>query len=309
MTSTVAVSGSSTPVPSTVVQTITTGGSTITQNVLPTSASSAPATVSSSAAPFNGTDAGASPSSTPAPGVIAAAVVVPVAVVALLIAGSLFFWKKRKQRKEAEEARKKEMEEYSFNPNNDPTIPAVGSANGDEGETGGGYRGWGTTSSATRKASTTLSSGMARSDSGGAGYRGQHSPNNPSGFNFTENGSGDPLMEGDGHEPIGALGAAPVAGTKSSGVNRGPSNASSAYSGGANRSDTSGEGPSPIHATSPQQYYDFMSPEGGLPHDNVDGSWGGGQPVIKDVSARRNTRIENPSVFHQQGNSGIAQNF
>ena len=276
---------------------------------MPTPATSA-STISSSTAPFNGTGASTSPSSGPAAGVIAAAVVVPVAAVALLIFGSLFFWKKRKQRKEAEEARKKEMEEYSFNPNNDPTIPAVGSANGDEADQSGvGYRGWGTTSSATRKASTTLSSGMARSDSGGAGYRGQHSPNNPSGFNFTENGSGDPLMEQDGHaEPIGALGAAPVAGNKNSGVNRGPSNASSAYSGGANRSDTSGEGPSPIHATSPQYYNEFMSPEGGLPHDHVDGSWGG-QPVIKDVSARRNTRIESPSVFPQQGNSGISQNF
>jgi hypothetical protein len=34
-------------------------------------------------------------------------------------------------------------------------------------------------------------------------------------------------------------------------------------------------------------------------------------PVIRDVTARRNTRIETPTSAHfpQQGNSGIAQNF
>ena len=291
------------------VITRTTGGSTFTQNIVPTVATSAAATTSSNPS-LNATNNGTSGSSQMPPGNIAAAVVVPVVAVALLIVGSLFFWKKRKQRKEAEEARKKEMEEYSFNPNNDPTIPAVGSANGDGANHETGYRGWGTTSSATRKASTTLSSGMARSDSGGGGYRGQHSPNNPSGFNFGENNSGDPLMDQNGAyaEPVGALGAAPVSANKGTGVNRGPSNASSAYSGGANVSDTSGERVSPIDAGSPPYYSEYMSPEAGMPHDHADGSWGG-QPVIKDVSARRNTRIENPSVFPQQGNSGISQNF
>jgi hypothetical protein len=32
------------------------------------------------------------------------------------------------------------------------------------------------------------------------------------------------------------------------------------------------------------------------------------QPVIRDVQARRNTRIENPSHFPQQS-AGISQNF
>ena len=223
-------------------------------------------------------------------------------VVALLIVAGLFFWKKRKQRKEAEEARKKEMEEYNYNPNNDPTIPAASSGSGDGGDKSG-YRGWGTTSSNTRKASTTLSSGLAKSDDGGYPSRGQYSPNGPS-----ENHSGDPLMDNNGQaEPVGALGAAPVSSNRGNGVNRGPSNASSAYSGGANRSDTSGEGP-PMHVGSPQYYNDLLYQEGGMPHDHADGSWGG-QPVIKDVSARRNTTIENPSVLPQQGNSGISQNF
>ena len=118
-------------------------------------------------------------------------------------------------------------------------------------------------------------------------------------------------MDGNGAhaEPVGALGGAPVSGNKSAGgVNRGPSNASSAYSNGANRSDTSGEGPSPMSVGSPQYYNDLMYQDVGMPHDHADNSWGG-QPVIKDVSARRNTRIENPSVFPQQGNAGISQNF
>lgn len=53
-------------------------------------------------------------------------------------------------------------------------------------------------------------------------------------------------------------------------------------------------------------YYDESMPQHG-PYG--DGTYGGGHPVIRDVPARRNTRIENPSVFPQQGSSGIAQNF
>jgi hypothetical protein len=89
-------------------------------------------------------------------------------------------------------------------------------------------------------------------------------------------------------------------------VNRGPSNASSAYSG-ANYSDVSAEGPLPNG--SPQDYGGFANPdEAGAHNPYGDGAWGA-QPVIRDVSARRNTRIENPSVIPHQGNSGIAQNF
>ena len=287
----------------TVVVQITTAGSTITQSVPASSASSAAAASSSDSSGFNSTTTNASSGPAPDAGKIAAAVVVPVVAIALIILASLYFWKKRKQRKDAEEARKKEMEEYSYNPNNDPTMPAVGSSNGDEAEPVG-YRGWGNTSAATRKASTTLSSGMAKSDDGGNPYLGQYSPNGPN----SEKHSGDPLMDQQGQaEPVGALGTGPVSGNRGNGMNRGPSNASSAYSGGANRSDTSGEGP-PLHVGSPQYYNDVMYQDGAMPHDHVDGSWGG-QPVIKDVSARRNTRIENPSVLPQQGNSGISQNF
>jgi hypothetical protein len=57
------------------------------------------------------------------------------------------------------------------------------------------------------------------------------------------------------------------------------------------------------------EYYDNQGYYQQGPYGNNDPYGAGQQPVIRDVSARRNTRIENPSVFPQQGNSGIAQNF
>jgi hypothetical protein len=243
----------------------------------------------------------------------------------------LFFWKKRKARKGAEEQRKKEMEEYGFNPNNDPTLPPVGAAYGEnkseEAEDGGGYRGWGATNSTTtHKLSTNLGSGagaigVAVSDGGsnGGGYGYQTSPSN--GTERPSDGhSSDPLVGSPGARPptgdsdLGALGAAPLAGSarQDRGVHRGPSNASSAYSNGPARSEGSDDIPLPggaptgpyYHEDSP--YYNDGQGQPGLYGDNP---YGGGQPVIRDVQARRNTRIEKPAVFPQQGNSGIAQNF
>lgn len=259
-------------------------------------------------------------------GKIAVAVVVPVLAVALIVLAALFFWRKRKQRKDAEELRRKEVEEYGFNPNNDPTLPAVGgaSSNGDDPtemrETdGAGYRGWGTTSAA-RQPSTTLSSGngqigMARSDSDS--NPGGYSAGSPTGG--TDVQSGDPLVGSPTHarpgtadsETIGALGSGPAAlgNRQDRDIHRGLSNASSAYSG-AHRSDTSDNGISGNQ--SGQQYYnEGMYYDEGMPQHGPygDGPYSGAQPVIRDVQARRNTRIENPTVFPQQGNAGIAQNF
>ncbi|KAL8718758.1 MAG: hypothetical protein Q9225_004138 [Loekoesia sp. 1 TL-2023] len=254
----------------------------------------------------------------PTGGRIAVAVVVPIVAVALIVLGALFYWRKRKQRKDAEELRRKEVEEYGFNPNNDPTLPAVGgaSSNGDDPsemrETdGAGYRGWGTTST-NRKQSATLSSGnggigIARSGSGSdpGGYHAQSSPT--AGTNQSSDvHSGDPLVA-NGRPPtadsetIGALGNGPVANgnRQDREIHRGPSNASSAYSGG-HRSDTSGDGGGAAGQQYYREYYDEAMPQHG-PYG--DGTYGGGQPVIRDVPARRNTRIENPSVFPQQGSS------
>lgn len=168
------------------------------------------------------------------------AVVVPVAAVALIVLALLFWWRKRKQRKDAEELRRKEVEDYGFNPNNDPTLPAIGgaSSNGDETsemrETdGAGYRGWGTTST-NRKASTTLSSGnggigIARSGSGSdpGGYHGSSPTANTAQNSDVQ--SGDPLvgspqhdrpMSGDS-ETIGALGTGPAANGNRNDIHRG----------------------------------------------------------------------------------------
>ncbi|KAI9678173.1 MAG: hypothetical protein M1817_006118 [Caeruleum heppii] len=249
---------------------------------------------------------------------IAVAVVVPVVAVAIIVGLLLFFWRRRKQRKDAEDLRRKEVEEYGFNPNNDPTLPAVGQTGSHDDEMteeGNGYRGWGA-APMVRKASTNLSSGngaigMAVSDGSARGPNG--SPTQPPG---SEAHSGDPLLNSPNRPPtadsetIGALGAAPAAGANRHDIHRGPSNASSSYSA-ANRSEGSAEAPVP-GAPHPANYYNNeYYDDGGFQQAGpyADGSAGGGQPVIRDVQARRNTRIENPSVFPQQGNAGIAQNF
>lgn len=256
-------------------------------------------------------------------GKIAVAVVVPVTAVALLVLAALFLWRRRKQRKDAEELRRKEVEEYGFNPNNDPTLPAIGATNSNEKpsdmreQDGAGYRGWGTTSTA-RNPSATLSSsngqiGVARSDSG----------SNPGGYAAgsptagTDVHSNDPLVGSPGHRPetgdsetIGALGGGPVAGSRADrDIHRGPSNASSAYST-AHRSDISADG-GPGGGSGPAYYDDGLYYDEGIAQQGPygDGQLHTGQPVIRDVQARRNTRIENPSVIPQQGNAGIAQNF
>ena len=188
------------------------------------------------------------------------------------------------------------MEEYGFNPNNDPTLPAVGVASEMIQDQSSGYRGWGNTNS-NRKASTTLTSGMTGHSDSGSNPGGYNSPGSPPQGVKSDGLSNEPLVH-DGQDPetIAALGHAPSA-NQGRDIHRGPSNASSSYSA-ANGSDNSGEYPMP--ATNGQDYYNENYPQ--HPYDN-------GQPVIRDVSARRNTRIENPSVFPQQGNSGIAQNF
>lgn len=299
------------------------------QSVLPSSGSSAASTTSSGAAALAYQDAsGNSPSGLSAGGKIAVAVVVPVVAVALIVLALLFLWRRRKQRKDEEELRRKEVEEYGFNPNNDPTLPVVLGAGSPDDEPsemreadGAGYRGWGATP-ANRKASTTLSSGnggaigVARSDSGG-----NPSPYNPGSpttatAHSSDVQSGDPLLAGrplsTDSETIGALGVAPAAmgNRQDRGIHRGPSNASSAYSG-ANRSDHSGDGSLPHAMTSPQYYGEGISYDEGIPQNGPYGDtpYGGPPPIIRDVQARRNTRIENPTVFPPQGNSGIAQNF
>jgi hypothetical protein len=115
---------------------------------------------------------------------------------------------------------------------------------------------------------------------------------------------------GDG---VGALGAAAGglyrhrSGTGD--IRRGPSNASSAYSG--HHSEASSDAPQ-----MPGPYYQEEVPYNIYNDANAshgpygDGSYGGAgvQPVIRDNQARRNTRIERAPTF-PQGQGGIAQNF
>lgn len=246
-------------------------------------------------------------------GTIAVAVVVPVVSVALILVLAWYLWRRWKAKKLAEEERRKEVEDYGFNPNNDPSLPpfAGGAAMATQDDTSG-YRGWGATSSG-RKASTNLSSGMglAMSEAGsGAGYHHTTSPSEGT----IQYSDGRPTS-GEAVEPVGILGSAPpaAANNRVSDIHRGPSNASSAYSG-ANRSEASDDSHmSASHPTAPfyeenpyygdtQQQYTAYTPY--TPY-----SEGAAQPVIRDVQARRNTRIESPAVVPRQGNAGIAQNF
>ena len=211
------------------------------------------------------------------------------------------------------------MEEYGYNPNNDPTLPAVaGSSAGHDGpfemreEGSSGYRGWGTTAVASsgRKASTTLSGGNSAGGIGMAYSEGTSPTHGP----VSDTRSDNPLVDGrplsTEAEALGAMGPAASA-NRSGDINRGPSNASSSYSA-ANRSDGSGEaGTGGVGGSTPyyNNQYDTGNPYGetqyGSPPGRAEMS---GQPVIRDVQARRNTRIENPSHFPQQS-AGISQNF
>ena len=156
-----------------------------------------------------------------------------------------------------------------------------------------GYRGWGSTTaggSVGRKASTTMSGGKTAgtlSDSIG----------------HARGGSAEArAMDGspDG-EILGAMGATANSNDNNKAdVHRGPSNASN-YSAEA-RSEGSDGG---IYPNGNGAYYDQYNQN---PYGTPGTQELGGQPVIRDNPARRNTRIENPSHYPQQS-AGIAQNF
>lgn len=238
---------------------------------------------------------------------------VPIVAVALLVLLGLWFWRKRKQRKDAEELRRKEVEEYGYNPNNDPTLPAVGAAGSDgpfemREDGSSGYRGWGTTAvpSSGRKASTTLSGGQSAAGIGMAYSEGTSPSHGPVSDTRSDNhlvGEGGPVS-GEA-EALGALGPA-ASGNRNGDINRGPSNASSSYSA-ANRSDGSGDVPAggAYYGNQYETGNPYSETQYGSPPGRAEMS---GQPVIRDVQARRNTRIENPSHFPQQS-AGISQNF
>jgi hypothetical protein len=226
----------------------------------------------------------------------------------------LYWWRKHKAKKAAEEERRKEVEEYSFNPNSSPGLTGATTAVNSYGEKDqtSGYRGWGNTSH--RKTSTNLSSGvgMGVSDTGSAPGYGQTGVPSEGNGHYSD-GYGHP--DSGGVETVAALGAAPLASSnRNQEIRRGPSNASSAYSA-ANHSEGSDDGHIVGGVSTANTYYDDGNPYYADNHPHAAAGYGdhnyggGGQPVIRDVQARRNTRIESPSASYQQGNAGIAQNF
>jgi len=289
--------------------------------------SSSTRTALSAAGSGNGSSGGLSSGAT-----IAIGVIIPVVAVVALVLLGLWLWRRRKAKKDAEELRKNEMAEYGFNPNNDPTLPvgAVYADGSSEGNDDSGYRGWGATTASNRKASTTLGSNSRAAAMGGAtamsesgsqsGYNMQHSPS----VTGSDVVSQDPLFHGySDPAAAGAVGGAAIGGAAVAGagrnrhsqavssIHRGPSNASSAYSGhGIAPSEASSdvpEVPRPYYQEEvPYNIYNDVQPGHG-PYG--DATYGGqnDQPVIRDVQARRNTRIERAPTFPQQG--GIAQNF
>lgn len=212
------------------------------------------------------------------------------------------------------------MEDYGYNPNNDPTIPVVASEAPNMAEDhSSGYRGWGAAGTANRKPSTTMSGGHVQQMSDGGSNAYGNSPHHSDGNSNTglmdgrrqTMGSDDftatPINHGAATAAPVGMGAGAAAAVGANGMRRGASNASSRYSGGAvsNHSDE------PVPQI-PQNYethgygYTQHGPYG-------DGSYNGGQggagmPVVRDVSARRNTRVQQAGNY-PQGNSGIAQNF
>ncbi|KJR86964.1 uncharacterized protein SPSK_01769 [Sporothrix schenckii 1099-18] len=253
-------------------------------------------------------------------GKIAIAVVVPIAAVALLLLAGIYFWRKRKQRKDAEEERRKEVEDYTFNPNGDRDLAALaaGGASGANGyemmkedANSSGYRGWGTTTlagSTGRKASTTMSGGAA----GGPAFSDATSPTRggPSDGRSGDVAYTDGTQSPEG-EILGAMG--PSAGNnRAADVRRGPSNASSSYSAAAH-SDGSGDGGVGGYANAADATY-YNQYGGNNPYaENPYGSPPrptelAGAPVIRDNPARRNTRIESPAHYPQQS-ANVSQNF
>jgi len=208
-----------------------------------------------------------------------------------------------------------------------------------------GYRGWGSTNGG-RKVSGMGSSvatsqqplspvGMGFSEGGynrplegPDGYAGVATSPSASSFPAgntpsTDGHSNAPLINDRGYPPSTAdssvLGAmnGPQTADNTEGIHRGISNASSNYSAVTHSTQSDIGQPLSHHDA---QYYgadaayeDGYYYSGNPPHQYPDDAGYSQAPVIRDVQARRNTRIETPTNTHfpQQGNtgSGIAQNF
>ncbi|KAM0261955.1 hypothetical protein ACHAQJ_001959 [Trichoderma viride] len=272
----------------------------VTHTTTPSDSPSGTSSTSTSTATLNGVAGKTSSGGLDQKAKVAIGVVVPIAAIAILAVIGLFFWKKTRARRQAEAERRKEVEDYAYNPNADPTIPTVGMTGGGDSyemreEESVGYRGWGSTTlaggSTGRKASTTISGATNNA----------YSDMSPSRGNMSDAA----LIDNPEGEILGAMG--PAAANNRGDVRRGASNASSSYSA-TGRSDGSDAGVGVAYGGGGGGYYDQY---GQNSYETGYGSPGGempAPPVIRDNPARRSTRVENPGHFPQQS-AGISQNF
>jgi hypothetical protein len=240
-------------------------------------------------------------------GKTAIAVVIPIIVVALLIVAGILLWRRRNRQKYAEEERRKEMEAYGYNPNDDPTLPAVGTVGGSTlAEDQSGYRGWGPAGSSGpgRKTSTNASSGVPQYSDTGVAYQpgsptqGAHNAEGQTGDGFTHNRQNTVDSDTIGTMGVGAAAGA-GAGDAAAGLHRGTSNASSAYS---NEERARGSGDNAYHNN--QDYYTDNAYYQSGPYEAYNG---GGQPIIRESPARRLTQVQEGDARPHEG--GIARNF
>ena len=277
--------------------------------------------------------------------------VVPIVGVACIAIILLFVWKRRQKSKADAEIRRKEVEEYGYNPNQGPLTAARGGDNEDgryelAEDEGAGYRGWGSTNGGRKPTNMASGVGMGqplspvgmgfsegsytRPAEGPDGYVGVAT--SPSASTFptgnppsTDGNSNAPLISGTRSNPPGTTDSSVVGTIKGpsptddpEGVHRGVSNASSNYS--AVTRSTQSDMAQPLSHHDAQYYgadtmyedrfyYSGHPPPHAYAADNPYGP--SSPPIIRDVEARRHTRIETPTNTHfpQQGNSGIAQNF
>ncbi|KAI5809002.1 hypothetical protein DFH27DRAFT_247999 [Peziza echinospora] len=256
---------------------------------------------------------------------IAVAVIVPIVIIALLVVGALLFFRKRKDR------RSKISLKGAPGLGLGGTGAAVGMAptnsNSDDGGyemarggEGSGYRGWGSTGGGRKSTGLASSVGTAypmASVTGRSVSEGSYNNNSdmyglsttPAGVGSSSVNINAPLLDRPAASPAftegSIIGAMPTFDSRNDGLNRGISNASSNYSA-MTHSDQSDYHAQSYYSGEPQEYgasY-FVNGPGLYSDDPVNPP-----PVIRDVQARRNTRIETPTGTHQTGSSGIAQNF
>ena len=238
---------------------------------------------------------------------IAVAVVVPIVAVTLLVLGLLFWWRRRKERLANEEQRKQELDDYSYTPHANPTIPAMAGQYVPK-EDRSGYRGWGTTM-AGRQNSTVLSNGFADASTSDAAEAGMVGAGAGVGTAGAAAATAAAHTRGTSYGSANAFAPAPADGN----IQRGVSNASSQYSAPDDISDGMAySGPPPgIGGGAAPPYYEAYNPyeHGSVAPGGVVGSPPGqSAPVIRDNPARRNpARIEAGMHYPQQ--TGISQNF